>query len=45
MKLLLQALLIMENNAFAVNHITFNIVYGTVFGFLDPNASRHGIKS
>ena len=34
-----------KNNAFAVNHITFNIVYGTVFGFLDPNVSRHGIKS
>jgi hypothetical protein len=34
-----------KNNAFAVNHITFNIMYATVFGFLDPNASRHGIKS
>jgi hypothetical protein len=30
-----------KNNAFAVNHITFNTVYGTVFVFLDPNASRH----
>lgn len=30
-----------KNNAFAVNHITFNIVYETVFGFLGPNASRH----
>ena len=30
-----------KNNAFTVNHITFNIVYGTVFGLFDPNASRH----
>ena len=30
-----------KNNAFAVNHITFNIGYETVFGFLGPNASRH----
>lgn len=30
-----------KNNAFGVNHITFNIVYGTVFGFLGPYASRH----
>jgi ABC-type multidrug transport system ATPase subunit len=34
-----------KNNTFAVNHITFNIMYGTVFGFLDPNAFRHRIKS
>jgi ABC-type multidrug transport system ATPase subunit len=30
-----------KNNAFAVNHITFNIVHGTVFRFLGPNTSRH----
>jgi ABC-type multidrug transport system ATPase subunit len=30
-----------KNNTFAVNHIKFNIVYETVFGLLDPNASRH----
>lgn len=30
-----------KNNAFPVNHITFNVEYGTVFGLLDPNASRH----
>ncbi len=30
-----------KNNAFAVNHIKFNIVYGTVFGLLDPNAFKH----
>ena len=30
-----------KNNAFAVNHSMFNIVYGTVFRFLDPNTSRH----
>lgn len=30
-----------KNNAFAVNHIRFTIMYGTVFGFLGPNASKH----
>jgi hypothetical protein len=30
-----------KNNAFAVNHSMFNIVYGTVFRFLGPNTSRH----
>jgi hypothetical protein len=34
-----------KNNAFAVNHITFKVVYGTAFRFLSPNAFRHRIKS
>jgi ABC-type lipopolysaccharide export system ATPase subunit len=30
-----------KNNAFDVNNMKFNIVYGTVFGFLGPNACKH----
>jgi ABC-2 type transport system ATP-binding protein len=28
-----------KNNAYAVNNITFNVRYGTVFGFLGPNGA------
>jgi ABC-type Na+ transport system ATPase subunit NatA len=28
-----------KNNAYAVNSITFNVKYGTVFGFLGPNGA------
>jgi ABC-2 type transport system ATP-binding protein len=28
-----------RNNAYAVNNITFNVRYGTVFGFLGPNGA------
>lgn len=28
-----------KNNAYAVNDITFNVKYGTVFGFLGPNGA------
>ena len=30
-----------KNNAFAVNHSMFKILYGTVFRFLGPDTSRH----
>jgi ABC-type multidrug transport system ATPase subunit len=34
-----------KNDAFVVNPIAFNIVYGTVLGFLGPKAARHLLKS